>query len=76
MKNDFLLQLNIQHVAFIMDGNGRWANKKGLARTLGHKKALERLMPIILECNNLNFKAISFFAFLLFHFEDKQMSNT
>lgn len=36
------------HVAIIMDGNGRWAKKRGLPRTMGHKEgcsAIERLLP-------------------------------
>ena len=36
-----------EHVAIIMDGNGRWATKKGLPRTYGHKKGVNVLKEII-----------------------------
>ena len=39
------------HVGIIMDGNGRWAVKKGLPRTQGHTKGMERLTEIILYCS-------------------------
>ena len=31
----------LKHIAFIMDGNGRWANKRGMPREFGHKKVLK-----------------------------------
>ena len=37
---------NLQHIAIIMDGNGRWAKKKGLPRSAGHKKGAETLQKI------------------------------
>ena len=40
---------NIQHVAIIMDGNGRWAEKKELHRSEGHKKGLDNILPIVEE---------------------------
>ncbi len=43
-NNDFS---SIKHIAIIMDGNGRWATKKGLSRVLGHKKGLKSLVKII-----------------------------
>ena len=36
----------LQHIAIIMDGNGRWATKKGLPRSLGHKKGAEVVKEI------------------------------
>ena len=35
------------HVGIIMDGNGRWANKRGLPRTAGHKKGTETLKKVL-----------------------------
>ena len=36
-----------QHVAFIMDGNGRWAKKRGMLRTYGHKIGVESLRAVV-----------------------------
>ena len=54
-------QLN--HIAFIMDGNGRWATSKNLTRTDGHNEGIKRIPEIILECKKHSIKEISFFAF-------------
>ena len=37
---------NLEHIAIIMDGNGRWAKEKGLPRTAGHKKGVETVREI------------------------------
>ncbi len=63
MKQNFILTKPLKHIAFIMDGNGRWAKQQGLARTLGHKKAIEGLIDIVLECNDLGFEVCSLYAF-------------
>lgn len=52
-----------QHIAIIMDGNGRWAKKKGLPRTAGHKKGAENIRKIAIACNNLGVKALTCYAF-------------
>ena len=52
-----------QHVAFIMDGNGRWAQKRKLPRINGHKQGVETLRKIVSFSNNINICAITFFAF-------------
>ena len=51
------------HIAFIMDGNGRWAKSKGLSRLIGHNKGLEAMKEIIKVCLDEKIKSISFFAF-------------
>ena len=51
------------HIAFIMDGNGRWANTKGLSRLIGHNKGLESMKEIIRVCLEQEIRSISFFAF-------------
>ncbi|HIT62759.1 MAG TPA: di-trans,poly-cis-decaprenylcistransferase [Candidatus Caccovivens faecavium] len=52
------------HIAFIMDGNRRWAKKRGLNKMLGHKKGAEVLVSVIKELNKINeIKYASFFAF-------------
>lgn len=62
-KSEFVLTKKLDHIAFIMDGNGRWAAARGLPRTLGHKEAIKRLRAIIDTCHELKIKAISFYAF-------------
>ncbi|MDD5107971.1 MAG: isoprenyl transferase [Candidatus Omnitrophica bacterium] len=52
-----------KHVAFIMDGNGRWAKERGLARTAGHKEGVERVREIIRGAYNLGIETVTFFAF-------------
>ena len=51
------------HVAFIMDGNGRWAKKRGLPRHLGHKEGCERIIDIYEECRAQGIKVMSLYAF-------------
>ena len=51
------------HIAFILDGNGRWATSKGLPRTIGHQKGAKTLKEITLECNNIGIKYITAFVF-------------
>lgn len=53
----------LKHVAFIMDGNGRWAKKRGLPRHLGHKAGCERVIEIYEECRRLDIKVMSLYAF-------------
>ena len=52
-----------QHVAIIMDGNGRWATQRGLPRLAGHKTGTENLRRVIRAAANLGIKYISFYAF-------------
>lgn len=60
---DFVLHKKLDHVAFIMDGNGRWAKARGLARHFGHREACLRLREIFDTCLEFHAKAASFFAF-------------
>lgn len=52
-----------EHIAIIMDGNGRWAEKLGKPRTFGHKVGAESLMVVANHAKKLGVKIISFFAF-------------
>ena len=54
---------NLKHIAFIMDGNGRWAKNKNLKRTQGHLEGSNRIPEIIDGCIKHNIKYISFFCF-------------
>ncbi len=51
------------HIAIIMDGNGRWAQARGKARTFGHQAGAETLKTIVRAANKLGIKAISAYAF-------------
>jgi undecaprenyl diphosphate synthase len=52
-----------KHVAIIMDGNGRWAKERGLPRTAGHRKGIERIKGIVNAARELGIKTVTFFAF-------------
>ena len=54
---------NIKHVAFIMDGNGRWAKARHLPRHLGHKAGCDRVTDIYEECLAQGIEAMSLYAF-------------
>ena len=51
------------HVGIIMDGNGRWAKKRGLPRTLGHKAGGEAFVKIVTECRKIGIKCLTVYAF-------------
>jgi undecaprenyl diphosphate synthase len=51
------------HVAIIMDGNGRWAKEKGLARSAGHRAGIERVKEAVRAAAELGVKVVTFFAF-------------
>jgi undecaprenyl diphosphate synthase len=52
-----------RHISFIMDGNGRWARLRGLARIVGHEHGYARLKTAALRCADLGVKYVSVFAF-------------
>jgi len=52
-----------QHVAIIMDGNGRWAMERGWDRTLGHKAGVETVKRITAECSRLGVKYLTLYTF-------------
>ena len=56
-------ELNIPtHIAFIMDGNGRWAKRRLMPRKYGHKMGVEALKRVIAACDKLGVKEVSFYA--------------
>lgn len=57
------LQVSPAHVAIIMDGNGRWATRRGLPRIQGHRIGARRVREIIRVCPDLNVKYLTIFAF-------------
>mgnify|MGYP002525426683 CR=1 FL=1 len=52
-----------QHIAIIMDGNGRWAMDRGLDRTFGHKEGVETVKKITSECARLGVKYLTLYTF-------------
>ncbi|RBP50945.1 isoprenyl transferase [Arenicella xantha] len=52
-----------QHVAVIMDGNGRWANSQGLSRVAGHKRGVDSVKALIKSCLQHEIPYLSIFAF-------------
>ena len=52
-----------EHVAIILDGNGRWAKKRGLPRTAGHKEGALNVREMTKICGDLNIKALTVYAF-------------
>ena len=50
------------HIAFIMDGNGRWAKRRLMPRKYGHKMGVEALKRVIAACEKLGIKEVSFYA--------------
>ncbi len=54
---------NLQHIAFIMDGNRRWAKKRGLPVAMGHKKGAETLIDTAKAVKSLGVKYMTVYAF-------------
>ncbi len=52
-----------QHIAIIMDGNGRWAKERGLPRSAGHRAGINRVKEIIKAASELGVKVVTLFAF-------------
>lgn len=52
-----------KHLGIIMDGNGRWAKKRGLPRTAGHKVGADVFKKISKECGRLGIEEVTFYAF-------------
>ena len=57
-------EMNIpRHIAIIMDGNGRWAKKRLLPRTAGHKVGLDTFVDTVDSCNELGIECLTVYAF-------------
>lgn len=52
-----------RHIAIIMDGNGRWANRRGLPRIAGHRAGVENIRRILRECTDLGIQYLTIYAF-------------
>lgn len=64
---DFLSKINIdntpQHIAIIMDGNGRWAKKQGHERLFGHNFGVESVREVLKAAQEVNVKYLTLYAF-------------
>ena len=54
-----------RHVAIIMDGNGRWAQSRGLDRNDGHREGIESVRAVVREAHELNISILTLYAFSL-----------
>ncbi len=61
MKSDF--GVNLRHIAIIMDGNGRWARKRGLPRIKGHSAAEKSIHDAVEVCGELGVEYLTLYAF-------------
>ena len=60
MNNEIIIP---NHLGIIMDGNGRWAQARGLPRTMGHKSAVSNLKKLCIHMSELGIKYVSLYAF-------------
>ncbi|MFZ0076990.1 isoprenyl transferase [Exiguobacterium sp. RIT452] len=52
-----------EHIAIIMDGNGRWAKKRGLPRIMGHREGMKSVREVVRTANELGVKSLTLYAF-------------
>ena len=52
-----------RHVAIIMDGNGRWAQSRGLPRVKGHEEGARSVRAIVRECRKRGLEALTLYSF-------------
>ena len=62
-NNTFDLSRVPRHIAIIMDGNGRWAGKRMMPRSYGHRAGMEALRRIVETCSELGVKILTVYAF-------------
>lgn len=62
-KKQTQLDDRLSHIAFIMDGNGRWATAKGLPREYGHRAGAKAFHKLALHCEKIGLKAMTVYAF-------------
>ncbi|MDJ0736502.1 MAG: isoprenyl transferase [Nostocaceae cyanobacterium] len=60
---DLKPELLPQHVAVIMDGNGRWAKRQGMPRIMGHKRGVDALKDLLRCCRDWGIQALTAYAF-------------
>ena len=63
MEEDIQLDNIPKHIAIIMDGNGRWAKKRGLPRVAGHREGMNTIRRIVRQANKYGVKILTLYAF-------------
>ncbi|MFC7681829.1 isoprenyl transferase [Paenibacillus sp. GCM10028914] len=63
IPEEVLMETIPEHIAIMMDGNGRWAKKRGLPRTSGHYAGMNTMREIIRNCHELKVKYLTLYAF-------------
>ena len=69
MKDELIIP---NHVGIIMDGNGRWAKKRGLARSMGHKAGADNLLSLCKHISKVGVKYLSLYAFSTENFKREE----
>lgn len=54
---------SLKHIAFIMDGNGRWAKKRMMPRSYGHREGVKAMERVVNYCDGAGIETVSFYAF-------------
>lgn len=63
MSDSIKVDSRLQHIAFIMDGNGRWAESRGMPRRYGHRYGAEAFRNIVRYCGEIGIKYVTVYAF-------------
>ena len=63
MNNSYKVDERLQHIAFIMDGNGRWAERRGMPRRFGHRYGAEAFRKVVKYCGDIGIKYVTVYAF-------------
>ena len=62
-KQEIMCDERLRHIAFIMDGNGRWAKKRAMPREYGHKVGARVFKDVIRHCGDIGIKYVTVYAF-------------
>ena len=63
MSDSIKVDERLQHIAFIMDGNGRWAERRGMPRRFGHRYGAEAFRRVVRYCRDIGIKYVTVYAF-------------
>ncbi len=63
MSDSIKVDARLQHIAFIMDGNGRWAERRGMPRRFGHRYGAEAFERVVRYCGDIGIKYVTVYAF-------------
>ena len=61
--SEIVSQSGLRHIAFIMDGNGRWAKARGQIREFGHKAGAESFRTVVKYCRSIGMQCVTVYAF-------------